>query len=372
MSQLRFVFFGLSITSSWGNGHATTYRSLVRGLAAGGHRVTFLERDTPWYAANRDLPDPSYCETALYASVEEARDRFDRLVRQADAVIVGSYVPDGVAIGDWVTSRSRGITAFYDIDTPITLAGMRHGGSEYLSARLIPRYDLYLSFSGGPVLPRLENEYGAPRARLLYCSVDESVYRPEPHEPRWDLGYLGTYCADRQQTLEALLCEPARQWPAGRFIVAGPQYPEAISWPDNVDRTNHVPPLEHRTFYNSQRFTLNVTRAGMVRAGYSPSVRLFEAAACGAAIISDYWPGLEDVLRPGRDILVAGSTAECLALLRELPEADRRRVGRNARARILAKHTSAHRAAELEAYVLEVLAAKAGRRTAVQSPAYTS
>jgi spore maturation protein CgeB len=366
MPEFRFVFLGLSITSSWGNGHATTYRSLVRGLAGLGHHVIFLERDTPWYAANRDLPDPPYCETALYGSVEEARDRFDCRIREADAVIVGSYVPEGIAIGDWVTSRSRGVTAFYDIDTPVTLASMQQGNNEYLSASLIPRYDLYLSFSGGPVLRRLEGEYRATRARLLSCSVDESVYRPERNEIRWDLGYLGTYSADRQPALETLLCEPARHWPAGRFVVAGPQYPEVISWPDNVARADHVPPSGHRAFYSSQRFTLNITRAAMARAGYSPSVRLFEAAACGAAIISDYWPGLEEVLRPGRDILIARSTGESLALLRELPEADRERVGRNARARILSKHTSAERAAELEAYVLEVLAAKAGRRAAAQ------
>ena len=95
--QLDIVILGLSITSSWGNGHATTFSGLVRELDKKGHTVTFLERDVPWYASNRDLPDPPFCKTILYSSLEELKaSEYEDLVKQADLVIVGSYVPDGV------------------------------------------------------------------------------------------------------------------------------------------------------------------------------------------------------------------------------------------------------------------------------------
>jgi spore maturation protein CgeB len=345
---MDIVILGLSITSSWGNGHATTYRALVRELAARGHRVLFLERDAPWYADNRDLPDPPYCRTVLYDDLDELTTGFTSAVRSADVVIVGSYVPDGIAIGEWVTSEADGVTAFYDIDTPVTLARLAAGGTDYLTPELIPRYDLYLSFAGGPTLTRLERELGSPCARALYCSVDPASYHPEEVAPRWDLGYMGTYSDDRQPVLERLLVEPARRWPAGRFAVVGPQYPEGIAWPANVHRNPHLPPREHRAFYAAQRFALNVTRADMVTAGYSPSVRLFEAAACGTPIISDEWAGLDELFTPGEEIVIAHGPDDVLRALREIPEPERRRIGARARRRVLAEHTAAHRAAELE------------------------
>ena len=369
MPHLRFVFLGLSITSSWGNGHATTYRGLVRELAAHGHDVLFLERDAPWYADNRDLPEPPYGRTHIYQNVTELRDGFQREIRTADVVIVGSYVPEGVDVGEWVVSTARGITAFYDIDTPVTLAKLERGDHEYLSPELISQYDLYLSFTGGPTLRMIESRYGAPRARVLYCSVDPTLYFPERREVKWDLGYLGTYGADRQPKLDALLCEPARSWPEGRFTVVGPMYPRKIKWPRNVRHRNHLAPAQHRAFYNAQRFTLNVTRADMVRAGYSPSVRLFEAAACGIPIITDDWPGLGSVLEPGSEILVAQTAPESLHYLRQTPEEERLKIGERARTRVLSAHTSAHRASQLEAYVLEAMIARsaAGTRISVSS-----
>jgi len=214
---------------------------------------------------------------------------------------------------------------------------------------------MYLSFTGGPTPERTERRYGSPMARPLYCSVDPALYYPDERPLRWDLGYMGTYSADRQPPLEALMLEPARRWPAGRFVVTGPQYPREVRWPSNVTRTEHLPPVEHRAFYNAQRFTLNVTRADMVAAGYSPSVRLFEAAACGTPIVSDWWDGLDTILAPGDEILVARSAEDTLAYLCDLPDDERRAVGRRACARVLAEHTAAHRAAELEAYALELL-----------------
>lgn len=353
--RLNIVILGLSITSSWGNGHATTYRGLVRELSARGHDVLFLERDVPWYADNRDLPHPPYGKTRLYSSLKELKERFTTRVRKADLCIVGSYVPEGVAVGEWVTSTAPGVTAFYDIDTPVTLAKLERGESDYLSPELIPRYDMYLSFTGGPTLRRIERQYGSAMARPLYCSVDPELYYPERREKKWDLGYMGTYSKDRQPPLELLMIEAARRWPQARMVVAGPQYPATINWPKNIKRIEHLPPVQHRAFYNEQRFTMNITRADMIEAGYSPSVRLFEAAACAAPVISDYWEGLDTFFKIGREILVAFSPADTLRILRETPEDERLAIGERARARVLAEHTATHRAAELEGYVLELL-----------------
>ncbi|RYZ05062.1 MAG: glycosyltransferase [Comamonadaceae bacterium] len=348
---MKIVILGLSITSSWGNGHATTYRGLVRELVRRGHDVLFLERDVPWYADNRDMPRPTWGRTVLYADLPTLRREHADAVGVADLVIVGSYVPDGVAVGDWVQSQASGLTAFYDIDTPVTLARLERGDTEYLAPRQIADYGLYLSFTGGPTLARLERDYGSPAARVLYCAFDPALYHPEPSKPTWDLGYMGTYSDDRQPTVASLLLAPARAWPQGRFAVAGPQYPKDIVWPANLQYMPHLPPAEHRAFYNRQRFTLNVTRADMIAAGWSPSVRLFEAAACGTPIISDRWAGIESLFVPGEEIFLADSGDEVLRLLRDLPEDERRRVGERARQRVLAEHTAAHRAAELEAHV---------------------
>ena len=344
---IKLVVLGLSLSSSWGNGHATTYRALLRAFAARGHDVLFLERETPWYTANRDLPNPDFCHLALYRDLVDL-ERWRTEVADADAVIVGSYVPDGVAVGRWAVGAATGITAFYDIDTPVTLAKLDRGEHDYISPRLIEDYDLYLSFSGGTTLKRLEQVWGSPSAHAFYCSVDAEAYRPMARPARWDLSYLGTFSADRQPTLERLLIEPARCAPHLRFAVAGPQYPDSIDWPSNVERLDHVTPADHPAFYADSRFTLNVTRADMIAAGYSPSVRLFEAAACGTPILSDNWVGLEILLRPDREILLPDTSADVLRILNETSARDRAAIGFAARDRILAEHTSAHRAGELE------------------------
>lgn len=362
--SLDIVIIGLSVTSSWGNGHATTYRGLIRELDRLGHRVTFLERDVPWYAANRDMPSPPWCATHLYQDLADLKDHA-ATVGRADLVIVGSYVPDGVEVGRWAQQTARGVVAFYDIDTPVTLAKLARGDHEYLSPEVVRGYDLYLSFTGGPTLRRIEQQYGVPLARALYCSVDPDIYYPEPSVKQWwDLGYLGTYSDDRQPTLDRLLIEPALRAPDSRFVVAGPQYPPEIAWPVNVERIEHCPPSEHRAFYNAQRFTLNVTRADMIRAGWSPSVRLFEAAACGTPIVSDWWEGLDELFEPGREIVIAETPDDVARLMRHIGPEEARAMGERARRKVLSAHTAAHRAAELVTAFDEALAAKRVRRDA--------
>lgn len=352
---MKIVFCGLSITSSWGNGHATNYRALVRELTSRGHEVLFLERDMPWYAAHRDLPQPPWGRTELYDSVEELEQYADDLAA-ADLVVIGSFVPEGVAVAEWALERAGGAVAFYDIDTPVTLDKLRRGDTEYLTPELVRRFDLYLSFTGGPTLQLLEEEFGARRALAFHCLVDPAAYRPIQETPHWDLGYLGTYSDDRQPVLERLLIEPALMMPEGDFAVAGPQYPEEIEWPENVERIEHVAPGEHPGFYASQRFTLNVTRAQMREAGWSPSVRLFEAAACAVPVISDRWEGLEEIFTPGEEILIADSSEDVVRLLAETGEDKRLAIGERARARVLAEHTAERRCEQLEEEIAGVAA----------------
>lgn len=360
---MRIVILGLSITSSWGNGHATTYRSLVKALARRGHDALFLERDVPWYTCHRDTPKPAGCRTELYENIGELKDRFFRDIADADIVMVGSFVPEGVAVGNWITRTAQGVTAFYDIDTPVTLARLERSDEEYLSRSLVSKYDLYLSFTGGPTLERLEREYGSPCARVFYCSADPDLYYPEEQPKRWLLGYLGTYSEDRQPGVERLLNGPARRLADSRFIVAGPLYPSKIEWPRNVERIDHLSPPEHRGFYNSQNWTLNITRADMTRAGWSPSVRLFEAGACGTPVLSDCWQGLEELFRIGEEIMVARTTEQATRILKDMPDAQRKAIGARMRARVLAEHTAERRAEQLEGYILERTRSMAGALT---------
>jgi len=355
---LKIVFIGLSITSSWGNGHATTYRALIKGLAQEGHRVLFLERDVPYYAENRDMPCPEFCDLGLYGDLDEAFARYGPLIDGADAVIVGSYVPEGAKLISRLLTRVRPL-CFYDIDTPVTLAALDQGKRDYLTPGQIPCLDVYFSFSGGEVLEHLERARGARRAEALYCAVDTDRHAPAPDTAkRWDLGYLGTYSDDRQPTLDALLLEPARRLPDRRFVVAGPMYPDTIDWPDNVERIEHLPPARHPAFYSAQRFTLNVTRADMKRMGWSPSVRLFEAAACGTPVISDRWAGLHDIFPDGRAILTASTTDDVVAALTQLPDGTAGAIGQTARNIALRDHSGRARARQL-VRVLESLTANA-------------
>jgi len=348
---MKLVVFGLSISSSWGNGHATTYRALLRAFAARGHEVAFYEWDASWYRENRDFPRPEFCRLVLYRDWDEVAAEAVAEARDADATLVGSYVKDGPRVIDALAEAGVDPLFFYDIDTPVTVSALRSGGAEYLRRDQVPLFTRYFSFTGGPFLHEvLEGELGAREAVPLYCSVDPDRYRPTSpdRELACELGYMGTYAPDRQPVVERFLLEVARRLPERAFVVAGPQYPHETTWPANVRHLHHLPPDRHPAFYSSAAWQLNATRADMVAAGWSPSVRLFEAAACGAAMISDRWPGIERFFAPGREILLPGSTDEVVEILRGAHPDDRRAVGGAARARILAEHTAEHRAGELE------------------------
>jgi spore maturation protein CgeB len=348
---MKIVVFGLTISSSWGNGHATLWRGLVNALARRGHRVLFFEHDTPYYAGNRDLCALPGGELVLYPDWAGIHARAEAEVASADVAIVTSYCPDALAATDAVLDAARATRVFYDLDTPVTLSRLRAGEpADYVGPRGLGEFDLVLSFTGGPALRELETRLGARLALPLYGHVDPAVHRPaEPRDIfRADLSYMGTYAADRQRMLETLLVAPARLRPERRFLIGGAQYPDAFPWTPNTHFVRHLPPGEHATFFSSARLTLNVTREAMAAMGWCPSGRLFEAAACGAPILSDAWEGLDRFFEPGQEILTARSCDEALAAI-DLGDGELRRIAAAARERVLSEHTSAHRALDFEA-----------------------
>lgn len=362
---MKLVVFGLSVSSSWGNGHATLWRGLGRALARRGHRVLFFERDVPYYAAHRDLTDVPGIDLRLYADWDGVRGAARAELDDADVGMVTSFCPDALPAGELVLGSRAAVRCFYDLDTPVTLAALEAGGRvAYIGARGLRDYDLVLSYTGGQALAALRTRLGARAAAPLYGSVDPEVHRPaRPHADRaaqgYALSYLGTYAADRQAALRALLLDPARRRRDLRFLIGGAQYPVDFPWLPNVDFLQHVPPGEHAAFYAAAPLTLNVTRAPMAAMGYCPSARLFEAAACGVPVLSDRWEGLEAFFVPGSEILLADDAGEALAAL-EQPPAALARIGQCARERTLSEHTADRRAAELETLLSRAAGAGAG------------
>jgi spore maturation protein CgeB len=350
---MKFVIFGLSVSSSWGNGHATLWRGLIRALARAGHRVVFYEHDTPYYAMTRDLDSIPRGRLVLYPGWDEIRADAARELGDADVAIVTSFCPHGVEATELVGMAGRPVRVFYDLDTPVTLQLLDAGeGSTAIGPEGLAPFDLVLSYTGGPVLEDLRARLGARRVAPLYGHVDPQVHKPGEANPRFasDLSYLGTYAMDRQATLERLFLGPARARPERRFLIGGAQYPHDFPWAPNIFFVRHLPPAEHPAFYSSSRLTLNVTREAMARNGWCPSGRLFEAAACGSPIVSDNWDGLSSFFAPGEEIIVADCAGDvCRAL--DLPWAELWRMGRRARDRALAHHTSDRRAQQMVSLV---------------------
>jgi spore maturation protein CgeB len=347
---MKLVIFGLAISSSWGNGHATLWRGLCRALAARGHRVVFFERDVPYYAAHRDLSELPGGQLQLYARWDDVVKAAERELSDATVGMVTSFCPDAIAAERAVLDSRAERRVFYDLDTPVTLDRLARGEAVgYIGPDRLAGYDLVLSYTGGASLQRLRDQLGARRVAPLYGSVDPSVHQPAAPVAafRADLSYIGTYAADRQPQVDRLFLAPAARLPARRFTLAGSQYPDDFGWLPNVFFKSHLPPDQHAAFYGSSRLTLNVTRRAMAETGYCPSGRLFEAAACGTPILTDAWPGLDRFYQPGEEIAVASTADESIAAL-HLSDAALRRMAARARERTLAEHTATARVLELE------------------------
>jgi len=362
---VKITVFGLTISSSWGNGHATPYRALLRALHRNGHQVHFFEKDVPYYRVRRDFDSCDYCHLTLYENWQQIRRAALKEAAESDVVMTASYLPEGAQINDEVLGLARPLRVFYDLDTPVTLANMEKRGVEYLGAEQIAGFDLVLSFTGGKALQELERRYGARMARALYGCVDPDDYRRiEPcREYLCDLSYMGTYAPDRQQKVDELFLDPARRHPERQFLLAGSLYPWDWEWrwPANVHRIEHVPPIDHPKLYSSSRITLNITRGDMALWGWCPSGRFFEAAACETPLITDWWEGLDSFFDVGRDLCIVSRPEEVEQAL-EMDDSDLRRLARRARQRTLDDHTGQVRAMQLLQYLEEARSSGSGTR----------
>jgi spore maturation protein CgeB len=346
---VKIVIFGLTISSSWGNGHATLWRGLCRALIQSRHDIVFYECNVPYYAEMRDLHEIPGGRLELYEDWQSIRRRATADLTDADVAIITSYCPDSTAANDLVLTECRGLRVFYDLDTPVTLARLEAGEHvPYIAASGLSGFDLVLSYSGGRALDEFRTRLGAQRVAPLYGHVDPDLHHPTSPLPQYgaDLSYLGTYSEDRQQALETLLVVPAEMRPQRKFLIGGAQYPQHFPWSSNIYFVRHLPPAEHAAFFCSSRLTLNVTRRAMVERGWCPSGRLFEAAACGAPIVSDVWEGLDAFFRPSEEIILANGSADVAAAL-ELGDQELQTMARRARERTLHEHSSRRRADEL-------------------------
>ncbi|CAL75931.1 conserved hypothetical protein; putative glycosyltransferase [Bradyrhizobium sp. ORS 278] len=347
---MKIVIFGLTISSSWGNGHATLWRGLCKNLIRAGHRVVFFERDVPYYADHRDMAELTGGRLVLYRSWQDCEAIAGAEIRDADAAVLTSYCPDGHEVTALILDQARGLKVFYDLDTPVTLERLRAGDTlSYIGPRGLSDFDLVLSFTGGPrLVEEYRNRLGAREIAPLYGHVDPDVHRPVAPQPHYRaaLSYLGTYSADRQAAVEELFVDPARARGDLRFLIGGAQYPQDFPWSSNIYFVRHLPPAEHAAFFASSRLTLNVTRRAMAEMGWCPSGRLFEAAACGVPLLSDSWEGIEQFFTPDAEIILAGRAQDTLdALARD--ESELARLAARAQQRTLDEHSSQKRASEM-------------------------
>ncbi len=321
----------------------------MKALTRLGHDWEFFEQDQPYYRSAMDGPFARDRRVTVFSGEADFTGRAAQALARADVAIVTSYFPlPGVAEK---LLHANLLKVFYDLDSPVTLADVRLGKTvPYLTSRLYRAYDLVLSYAGGErFLRSLSEELGARRVAALYGSVDPDVHhRVEPDAGfQAALSYMGTFAADREQGVRRLLIDPAGRKPRETFRIAGAQYPDGPALPGNVILSPHVPPERHSAWYSSARFTLNVTRSAMLESGYCPSARLFEAAACGSAMITDRWRGLSAFFEEGREIFAADSTDDVCRCL-DLPADEVSSVAAAAQRRVLRAHTALHRAVELE------------------------
>jgi spore maturation protein CgeB len=355
---VKIVVFGLAVSSSWGNGHATLWRGLGRALGERGHELVFFEKNVPYYANHRDDVQFPGITLQLYSDLAELHLRSRRELRSADVAIVTSFCPEGAAVCGFVLESAAAVRVFYDLDTPVTFARLDAGEVvPYLPTGGLGDFDLVLSYTGGRALEALRRRLGARRTAPLYGSVDPLVHRPEPPRAAFggDLSFLGTYSVDRHASLDALLFEPARRAPERVFRIAGSLYPDDLAFPENTAYHAHLPASDHPAFFASSPFTLNITRKPMAAMGYCPSGRLFEATACGAAVVTDSWDGLDAFFEPDEEIIVARRSDDVLAAF-EWTRGEIAALARRARQRTLDCHTATHRAIELETLLAQAAA----------------
>jgi len=353
MSGLRIAFFGSSLVSAYWNGAATYYRGIVRALHDRGHRVTFYEPDAYGRQEHRDLPDPEWARVVVYAGAgEDGVSRCLEEAARADLVVKAS----GVGVFDALLERrvldlqgpgTR--VVFWDVDAPATLERMERDPRDPFRA-LVPRYDLVFTYGGGDPVVRAYRRFGARACVPIYNALDPATHHPVAPDARFacDLAFLGNRLPDREARVEEFFLRPAAALPRRSFLLGGNGW-AGKALPPNVRDLGHVFTRDHNALNCTARAVLNVNRDSMARFGFSPATRVFEAAGACACVVTDAFVGVEAFLEPGREILVASSGEEVAEHVRSLDAARARRIGEAALRRVLADHTYARRAVQVEA-----------------------
>jgi spore maturation protein CgeB len=356
-TSLHFSFFASSLVSSYWNGAATYYRGIVRALAARGHRVTFYEPDAYDRQAHRDIPDPSWAEVVVYPGDDEAAALgcLERAAKHTDVLVKAS----GIGVYDALLeqavpriARAGTTTVFWDVDAPATLERMRLDSSDAFRVE-VPRYDLVLTYGGGAKVVQGYESFGARACIPVYNALDPETHFPAAREARFEatLGLLANRLPDREARVEEFFLRPASKEPGLRFLLGGNGWDDK-PMPANVRRLGHVPTADHNAFNATPLAVLNVARDSMASCGFSPATRVFEAAGAAACIITDAWEGIDSFLEPGREVLVAESGDHVASIASSLTEERARIIGANARRRVLAEHTYAMRALQVESILL--------------------
>jgi len=350
---LKIAFFASSLVSAYWNGAATYYRGIVRALHERGHRVTFYEPDAYDRQKHRDIEDPPWAKVVVYSAASEA----DVLAaveqaRGSDLVVKAS----GVGVHDELLERAvlelQGpdcLVAYWDVDAPATLDRMHQHVNDPLRA-LVPRYDMVLTYGGGEPVRSAYLAFGARECVPIYNALDPATHYPVAPAARFegDLGFLGNRLPDREARVEEFFLRAAASLPERRFLLGGSGWQDK-PLPANVNYLGHVYTADHNAFNCTPLAVLNISRESMARYGFSPATRVFEAAGAAACLITDAWEGLDFFFEPGVEMLVAHNGEEVAEHVRRLDEAVARRVGQAAYRRVLAQHTYAHRAAQLDA-----------------------
>jgi spore maturation protein CgeB len=350
---MKIAFFASSLVSAYWNGAATYYRGIVRALHGRGHEVTFYEPDAFERQQHRDMEDPPWAKVVVYPARSEAEVlRTVEQARGADLVVKAS----GVGVYDELLERAvldlqgpATLVAFWDVDAPATLDRV-HGNAADAFRPLVPRYDIVLTYGGGEPVRQAYLGLGARECVPIYNALDQATHHPVPPQPRFEceLAFLGNRLPDREARVEEFFLRAAAQLPQRRMLLGGSGWGDK-PLPANVHYLGHVYTADHNAFNCTPLAVLNVSRESMARYGFSPATRVFEAAGAAACLVTDAWEGLDTFFEPGREVLVASSGDQVAQHVRALDPARAREIGQAAYRRVLAEHTYAHRAAQLDA-----------------------
>ncbi len=348
---MRIAFFGSSLVSSYWNGAATYYRGIIRALAERGHQITFFEPDAYGRQEHRDLDDPSWATVVVYEATESAAlyalcqaRGFDLIVKASGVGVFDSLLEQYVLS----LKNPSNLIAFWDVDAPATLDRVNSDPLDPFRA-LIPGFDIVFTYGGGDAVTNAYKDLGARLCVPVYNALDASTHYPVPIDPRFDadLGFLGNRLPDRETRVDEFFLKPAAMLPGMRFLLGGAGWGDKAMTP-NVKYFDHVFTRDHNAFNSTPRAVINISRESMARYGYSPATRVFEAAGAAACIITDKWLGIELFLEPGKEILVASDGEEVIQILLALTPDRAREIGKAAQDRVLAHHTYAQRAIQVE------------------------